>query len=208
MVIVGAKGFAKQIVEVFYQKRNSEEIFFFDNVSDTSDRLLSHKVLKTFSEVEMVFSNGCKDFCLGIGSSQLRKVMAKQFVQLNGTLNTVISPYAFVSKFGVLRDGVSILTGAVIENGALIEEGALINTMASIHHDAYVGAYSEIAPGARILGGCIIEEEVFVGANAVILPKLRIGKGAVIGAGAIVTKNVDPFSVMVGNPAQFKRYIL
>jgi virginiamycin A acetyltransferase len=48
-----------------------------------------------------------------------------------------------------------------------------------------------------------IESEVWIGANALILPNChRIGFGAVIGAGSVVTKDVDDFAVVVGNPAR------
>lgn len=46
-----------------------------------------------------------------------------------------------------------------------------------------------------------IEDNVRIGSGAVILP-VRIGKGSVIGAGAVVTKDVEPGSIMVGNPAK------
>jgi acetyltransferase-like isoleucine patch superfamily enzyme len=48
----------------------------------------------------------------------------------------------------------------------------------------------------------VIEEDVWIGALAVILPGVKISKGAVIGAGAVVTKNVDPYDVVVGVPAK------
>lgn len=52
-----------------------------------------------------------------------------------------------------------------------------------------------------------IEDDVWVGANAVILPGITIGKHSVIGAGSIVTRNVPPYSVCIGNPARVvKRY--
>lgn len=49
----------------------------------------------------------------------------------------------------------------------------------------------------------VVGDDVWVGHNVVILPGCkRIGRGAVIGAGAIVTKNVEPYAVMAGNPAR------
>lgn len=48
----------------------------------------------------------------------------------------------------------------------------------------------------------IIEDDVWIGQNAVILPGIKIGKGAVIGAGAIVTKDIEPYSIAVGVPAK------
>lgn len=50
-----------------------------------------------------------------------------------------------------------------------------------------------------------IGEDVWIGANCVILPGVTIGRGAVIGAGSVVTKNVPPYSIYVGNPAKLMR---
>lgn len=48
----------------------------------------------------------------------------------------------------------------------------------------------------------IIEEEAHIGANSVLVPGVTIGKRSQIGAGSVVTKDVPPFSVVVGNPAK------
>ncbi|NUN09279.1 MAG: acyltransferase [Ignavibacteriaceae bacterium] len=53
----------------------------------------------------------------------------------------------------------------------------------------------------------VVEDEVWIGANAVITAGVRIGKHSVIGAASVVTKNVPPYSVAVGNPAKIiKQY--
>lgn len=51
----------------------------------------------------------------------------------------------------------------------------------------------------------IIDDDVWIGANVTILKGVRIGTGSIIGAGSVVTRNVDPFSIVVGNPARFLR---
>lgn len=48
----------------------------------------------------------------------------------------------------------------------------------------------------------IIEDDVSIGANATILPGIKLGTGCIVGAGAVVTKNVKPGAVVIGNPAQ------
>jgi maltose O-acetyltransferase len=47
----------------------------------------------------------------------------------------------------------------------------------------------------------IIEDDVWIGTRAIILPGRRIGKGSIVGAGAIVTKDVAPYTIVAGNPA-------
>ncbi len=51
-------------------------------------------------------------------------------------------------------------------------------------------------------GPVVIEDYAFIGLNSVILPGVRIGKGAIIGAGAVVTKNIPAFAIAVGAPAK------
>ncbi|MFH1386121.1 MAG: acyltransferase [bacterium] len=51
-------------------------------------------------------------------------------------------------------------------------------------------------------GKITIEDDVWLGANVVVVPNVSIGKGSVIAAGAVVTKNVEPYSVMGGVPAK------
>lgn len=52
-------------------------------------------------------------------------------------------------------------------------------------------------------GKCLIEDDVWLGGYSVILPKVsQIGRGAVVAAGAIVSKNVAPYSIVAGNPAK------
>jgi 2,3,4,5-tetrahydropyridine-2-carboxylate N-succinyltransferase/tetrahydrodipicolinate N-acetyltransferase len=53
----------------------------------------------------------------------------------------------------------------------------------------------------------VIEDDVLVGANAVILEGVRVGKGAIVAAGAVVTKDVPPYSVVAGIPAKMIKQV-
>jgi maltose O-acetyltransferase len=55
------------------------------------------------------------------------------------------------------------------------------------------------------LAPVIIEDDVWIGARVIILANVRIGRSSIIGAGAVVAKDVPPFSVVVGNPAKVIR---
>jgi acetyltransferase-like isoleucine patch superfamily enzyme len=51
-----------------------------------------------------------------------------------------------------------------------------------------------------------VETEADIGMNAVILPGVTIGKGSIVGAGAVVTKDVPPYAIVAGVPAKFLRW--
>jgi acetyltransferase-like isoleucine patch superfamily enzyme len=57
-----------------------------------------------------------------------------------------------------------------------------------------------------IIKAVIIEDFVWIGHGVTITPGVIIGEGAIVGAGAVVTKNVEPMSIVGGNPARFLRY--
>ena len=52
------------------------------------------------------------------------------------------------------------------------------------------------------IGSVFIDDYVWIGVRAILMPGITAGKGSVIGAGSIVTKNVEPFDIVAGNPAK------
>ncbi|WP_413560633.1 CatB-related O-acetyltransferase [Bdellovibrio sp. HCB209] len=59
--------------------------------------------------------------------------------------------------------------------------------------------YAKAENGYRPAGDTVIGNDVWIGAEAMIMPGVRVGSGCVIGARAVVTRNVDPYSIVVGH---------
>lgn len=57
-------------------------------------------------------------------------------------------------------------------------------------------------------GDIVVKDDVWIGQNAIICSGVTIGQGAVVAAGSVVTKNVEPYSIVGGNPAKFIKYRL
>lgn len=208
MIIVGAKGFAKQLFEVFCQMGKEENIAFFDNVTPDLPSMMYDKypILKSEDEVRNYMDKVNSDYCLGIGNSFLRKTMKDIFDSWGGDLCSVISPHAYVSKYcKKVGRGACILTGAVIENDVTLEDGVLINLNATIAHDTYIDQFSEIAPGVNISGNCTIGSFTQIGTGAVLIPGINIGHHSIIAAGAVVTSNLGDKVLAAGVPAKIKK---
>jgi len=86
-----------------------------------------------------------------------------------------------------------------IEDNVWISENVLI-----LNHEHIIqGKELKKSKNVCITEGIVIEKDAWVGANALILPQVRrIGNGAIIGAGSVVTKDVDDFVIVAGNPAK------
>ena len=123
---------------------------------------------------------------------------------------------ARIEPGAIIRDKVSIGENAVIMMGAVINIGAEIGENTIIDMNAVVGARGTIGKNVHIGAGSviagvleppsktpvIIEDNVMIGANAVILEGVRVGEGAVVAAGAVVTQDVAPNTVVAGMPAR------
>jgi len=209
MLIIGAKGFAKEILEVCRQLNQLENLCFFDNVSsDIENKLFdTFPILKSFDEAKDYFKNVNSQFTMGIGNSNLRKKISSQFLQLGGEFSSVISTKADIGFFDVfIGEGANILDGVKISNGVSIGRGALIYYNAIITHDCQLGDFVEISPNATILGRVKIGDYAHIGANATILPNIKIGNNVTVGAGAVVTKNVPDSAILAGIPARIIKY--
>ncbi len=207
MLIVGAKGMAKELLEIFSceMKLQDNEILFFDNVSKNLPDLLfdRYRVLKDFHQVSEYFRKQSSKFTLGLGNPKLRKLMTDKFVSLGGELTTIISSKSHIGSFNTtIGKGCQIMQAAIITNNVTIGDGVLINLKSSISHDTVIGDFVEIACGVTISGRCYIEDNVFIGSNSVINPDITIGKNAIIGAGSVVIKNVPSNVTVLGNPAK------
>ena len=139
---------------------------------------------------------------LGTGDGGVRRSMVETVRANGGQLGTIIHPASIVSPSAVIGAGAFVAAGAIVGVGAVLAEACLVNTGASVDHDCRLDAGVCIGPGARLAGTVLCEADAFVGLGACILQGLRIGRRAVVGAGAVVTRDVAAGSTVVGCPAR------
>ena len=205
MIVIGAKGFAKEVLEVLHQLNQLEKVVFYDDVNAGIADTLYEKfpVLKSTADAKKYFETTDNRFTIGIGNPVLRKKLYDTFAALGGVFTSTISPYARIGNFGnEIGEGCNIMTGTVITNDVAIKTGVLINLNCTVGHDCTVGAFSELSPGVHISGNCTIGDYAVLGTNATVLPKITIGKNVIIGAGSVVTKDIPDNSLAVGIPAK------
>jgi sugar O-acyltransferase (sialic acid O-acetyltransferase NeuD family) len=209
MIIIGAKGFAKEVLEVLYQRNELNSVYFFDNVnSDTPDKLYNRfDVLKDLEGVKNIFVTN-NEFVLGIGGTLTRYKLAVLFEKLGGKLCSVVSPFAHIGHFNTIHEeGCCIMTGVIMTNDIHVGKGSLINLDCTIGHDTTIGQYCELSPSVNISGNCTIGSFCSIGTGAVILPKIKIGQNVTVAAGAVVTKDVPDNCMVAGVPAIIKKEI-
>lgn len=98
--------------------------------------------------------------------------------------NTWIGPFTFIDSKVKIGKGCSISIGAVF-----------------LSHDT---SYYHVSEGKlpKEEKDTIVEDYCAIGTNAVVLPGVRVGHNSIVGAGAVVTHNIEPYSIVAGNPAK------
>jgi len=210
MLIVGAKGFAKEVLEILYRKNDTENLVFYDDVSNDLPNLLfgKFKILKKLEEAQVHFSTIDNRFTLGIGNPLLRKKLYEKFIKIGGVLSSTISTNCEIGTFGnSIGEGLNMLSDSIISNDVKIGKGCIIYFGTIITHDSIIGDFVEISPSVKLLGSCTIGSYTQIGSNATVLPKITIGNNVIVGAGSVVTKDVPDNCLVVGVPAVIKKML-
>ena len=205
MIIFGAKGFAKEVLEVCLEKEDRDNIVFYDDVStDLPDKLYNEfKIMRTLKEVEEYFREVDNRFVLGLGGPALREMAWKKFTSIGGQPSSMISSSSRIGSFGIeLGEGVNVMLNSVITNDVRIGKGVLINQISSIGHDVDIEDFVEVCPGVVISGRTKIGEFTFLGSNCTILPNISVGSNVIVGAGSVINRDIPNGCTVVGVPGK------
>jgi UDP-2-acetamido-3-amino-2,3-dideoxy-glucuronate N-acetyltransferase len=125
--------------------------------------------------------------------------------------NCVIGKGVYVDFNVVIGNNVKIQNGASIYHGVTIEDGVFIGPQACLTNDKYPRA---ITPAGQLkqdqdweVGRITVKYGASVGARAVVLPDTVVGRFAMIGAGAVVTRDVPDHGLVQGNPARLAGFV-
>jgi acetyltransferase-like isoleucine patch superfamily enzyme len=109
-----------------------------------------------------------------------------------------ICSHCFIENKVIVGDRVTIKCGVQLWDGVTLEDDVFVGPNATFTNDLKPRSRNT---SAKLLP-TLVKKGASIGANATILPGLTIGEGAMIGAGSVVTRDVPPGSIMVGNPAR------
>ena len=113
-----------------------------------------------------------------------------------------ICDHTYIDPDVVIGDRVTIKTGVYLVDGMRIADDVFIGPQASFTNDRFPRSRRRFHCEATVIG-----RGASIGAGAILLPGVSVGEGAMVGACAVVTKDVPPFTVVIGNPARIVRTV-
>jgi sugar O-acyltransferase (sialic acid O-acetyltransferase NeuD family) len=141
---------------------------------------------------------------IAIGSNRTREQLAVALAADNERFVTACHPSAILARDVVLGPGAMVCAGAVVNTGSVIGSHAILNTGCTVDHHNTIGECAHIAPGAHLGGEVRVGVGAFVGLGALVLPRRSVGDRALVGAGAVVTRDIAADVTAFGVPAMVR----
>jgi UDP-2-acetamido-3-amino-2,3-dideoxy-glucuronate N-acetyltransferase len=114
-----------------------------------------------------------------------------------------VCDHVFVENDVIVGDRVTIKCGVQLWDGVRLEDDVFVGPNVTFTNDPAPRSKRHLSEYPQTF----VRKGASIGANATILPGITIGQHAMVGAGAVVTRSVPPYAVVVGNPARIVRYV-
>lgn len=204
LYIIGAGGFGREVawlVERINEVNPTWNIkgFIDDNESLWRTKEDAYNVvggcdyLKTLGDVYVVCA---------VGSARVRKIIIDKLKDSSVKFATVIDPTVIVSNRVQIGEGTIICAGTIITVDIEIGNHVIINLDCTLGHDDVIADYVTVYPSVNISGNVTVGECSELGTGMQIIQGKNIAPNTIVGAGAVVVKDLNESGTYVGSPAK------
>lgn len=195
-----------------------------ESCRNTEQKTVNNCVLEyrknSMSQIRKIIREYCPSFCFTIYRKAKLLIIQKSWRERNkhnGTALKNITDISLIECGNYTYGDLDVIASKGIESklriGHFCSIASEVKFFLTGNHE--MKSVSTFPFGVRLFGelpkglgngNIIIEDDVWIGQRAMIMSGVKIGQGAVIGAGAVVTKNVPPYAIVGGVPAKIIRY--
>lgn len=200
--IVGAGTYGEAMCELAEILGYTVLGFFDEDESKHGLKIMGCPVLGDFKDLSVKEITG-KNFIVAIGNNSIRHQMMKSILGSGGFTPTLIHPRAVISPSARIGNGVYVQANAHIWTKVTIDDYSIISPNVVIAHHTSIGKACLISNLSGVGASIKIGNQVFIGMGSTIVTGVKsVGENSIIGAGAVVLKDVEKNSVYVGIPAK------
>jgi sugar O-acyltransferase (sialic acid O-acetyltransferase NeuD family) len=205
LIIIGASGFGKEVAWLV-ERINSVSVtwnllgFLDDNEQIQGSLVGGYNILGS-TERAGDYKNAW--FVCAIGAAKTRKkVITKLNEKERMKYATLVDPNVLSSQRVKIGEGSIICAHTIMTVDIEIGSHVIINLDCTIGHDAVLKDFVTLYPSVNVSGNTVIGECVELGTGMQIIQGKSVGDGSIVGAGAVVVKDIPPQCTAVGSPAK------
>ncbi len=204
IVIVGAGGHGQVVADIFRARRvaglaSASTGFVDDDPSRQGLALAGGVVFGPLSSLDRIDRLGT---VVAIGDNRTRARVHQQLAAAGENFAVAEHPRSVVADDVEIGDGTMICAGAIVSTGTVIGRNTIVNTGATVDHHSTIGNHVHIGPGVHLGGEVRVDDGALIGIGATVIPGIQIGAWSIVGAGAVVIRDVAPGTTVVGCPAE------
>lgn len=211
--IFGTGGFAREVAPIAREigrgtgtaAQDQADIVFVDDALDRPERCNGLPVLS----FELLISDAHRDrsVVVAVGDGRVRERIESRCTEAGLVIGQLFAPTSRVLDCNQIGAGAVLCDHVTVTSNAKIGRSFQGNIYSYVAHDCVIEDYVTFAPRVSCNGNVHIGDYAYIGTNVSLIQgkegrPLTIGEGAVVGMGSVVTKPVEPYTLVVGNPAR------
>lgn len=208
LVIFGSGGFGREVHQLVkdinfswneYPKWNL--VGFLDGNTEKHGSTIHE--LPVLGGVEWLADNPDTSVVVAIGSPAAKRRVVEQIRSLaTAPFATLVHPKAWLGDNVTLGEGCILCAGNMITTDIRIGKHVIVNLSCTVGHDAVIEDYVTVFPGVNVSGAVHVQAGADLGTGAKIIPGVTVGQWSIVGAGAVVVRNIPANVTAVGAPAK------
>ncbi|WP_336765783.1 acetyltransferase [Paenibacillus sp. USHLN196] len=203
LLIIGAGGHGKVVAEIALKMNKWSQIAFLDNNGSGRSALKFEVIGKSDDAIRFI----CEyDLFVAIGDNRIREELQEKLEKAGANIPVLIHPQSIIGDDVSIGMGTVLMAGSIINCCSKVGKGCIVNTGATIDHDNVIEDYVHLSPGTHLAGNVRIGKGTWIGIGGVVSNNVSIITRSIIGAGAVVIKDISTTGTYVGVPAREVNY--
>ncbi|MDT0685263.1 acetyltransferase [Autumnicola psychrophila] len=205
VVVFGAGPHGRVIIDILQDQPEYKIVGVIDSVQTIGSEFYGYEVIGRQNELKALcdkynFHSGI----VGLGDNYSREKVVLEIQERNDNFNFInaISKFSFLSPSISIGVGNAIMPGVVINSESIISNHCLLNTNSVLEHDSVMENFASLSVGVKTGGLCKFGKYSAMSIGSTILDRITIGENVVVGAGSLVTKDLESHGLYYGSPAK------